>query len=82
MEKMVREPEDLKNSQISVLKKISRIKADNIHLSNKTLEEGLTDIFDKIDQNRSMVSALYDEFLAETGAFKKQHKLDQLPGLD
>jgi hypothetical protein len=82
MEKIGRELEDLKNSQTSVLKKISQIEADNINLNNKTLEDRLVDIFDKVDQNLSLVTALCDEFLVESEAFKKQHNLDQIPDVD
>lgn len=39
MDKILREFEDLRNSQTSILKKISKIEADNINLGVKLLEE-------------------------------------------
>lgn len=82
MEKIVRELEDLKNSQTSVLKKISQIEADNINLGNKTLEEKLPDLFEKADEKLSLLADLHETFIAEAEAFKQKHNLDQIPDLE
>lgn len=82
MEKIVRELEDLKNSQVSVLKKISQIEADNINLGNKTLENQLPALFEKADEKLSLLSALHETFIAEAEAFKQMHNLDQIPDLE
>ncbi len=44
IEKMIRELEDAKNSQASLLKKIAQIEADNINTSIDILDKGLGDI--------------------------------------
>jgi uncharacterized Rmd1/YagE family protein len=44
MDKMLRELDDLKNSQTSILKKLSQIEADNINLGVSMLEKKLPDI--------------------------------------
>ena len=82
MEKIVRELDDLQNSQTAVLKKISQIEADNINLNNKTLENSLSELFSSIDTSLESVSKLHDTFREETDKFKTDHKLDQLPDLE
>jgi mRNA-degrading endonuclease RelE of RelBE toxin-antitoxin system len=49
MDKVVRELEDLKNSQVSILKKLSQIEADNITLNVSLLEKKLPDLHEEID---------------------------------
>jgi hypothetical protein len=82
MEKMVRELEDLQNSQTAVLKKISQIEADNINLGNKTLEKSLGDIFAPISANLDAVSELHKVFSDETDEFRKVNKLEEVPDLE
>jgi len=82
MEKIVRELDDLQNSQTAILKKISQIEADNINLSNNTLENSLSELFSSIDSSLEAVSKLHENFREETDQFKTDHKLDQLPDLE
>jgi hypothetical protein len=44
MDKVLRELDDLKNSQTSILKKLSQIEADNINLGIDLLDKKLPDI--------------------------------------
>jgi hypothetical protein len=62
MDKILREFEDLKNSQTSVLKKISKIEADNINLGVGLLEEKLPAIWQGVDSNLELVTKLNEEF--------------------
>ncbi|PZX54050.1 hypothetical protein [Algoriphagus chordae] len=62
MDKILREFDDLKNSQTSVLKKISKIEADNINLGVSLLEKKLPDMWSNVDANLSLVTALEEEF--------------------
>ncbi len=62
IDKILREFEDLKNSQISVLKKISKIEADNINLGAGLLEKKLPEIWQGVDNNLNLVTALEEEF--------------------
>ncbi len=49
MYKLLRELDDLKNSQTSVLKKLAQIEADNINLGEKLLDEDLPGIHEEVD---------------------------------
>jgi hypothetical protein len=62
MDKILSEFEDLRKSQISVLKKISKIEADNINLGVGLLEKKLPEMWQNVDSNLNLVSALEEEF--------------------
>jgi hypothetical protein len=64
MDKILREIDDLKNSQLSVLKKISKIEADNINLGAGLLDKKLPEIWQNVDNNLSLVTSLEEEFQA------------------
>jgi ElaB/YqjD/DUF883 family membrane-anchored ribosome-binding protein len=78
MDKIVRELEDLSNSQTAVLKKIAQIEADNINLNNTTLEKSLSEIYTKVSENLELVSALVTTFSAETEKFMTDNKINEL----
>lgn len=78
MDKIVRELEDLSNSQTAVIKKIAQIEADNINLSNATLEKSLGDIYNKVSENLELVSSLVNIFSQETEKFKVDNKIEAL----
>ena len=82
MEKIVRELDDLQNSQTSVLKKISQVEADNINLGNAELEKKLARIFEDINANLELVKDLYSSFSQETEEFKNNNHLEEAPDLE
>lgn len=62
MDKIIRELDDLKNSQTSVLKKIAQIEADNINLSIGILSDGLPDLHEEVDHGVQKVTELQEQF--------------------
>lgn len=76
MDKILRELDDLKNSQTSVLKKITQIEAENINLGVQMLEQSLPDLHESIDKGIEDVSALLDKFQAHRDKFSKDNKLE------
>jgi uncharacterized coiled-coil DUF342 family protein len=62
MDKIVRELDDLKNSQTSLLKKIAQIEADNINLEVDILSDGLPDLHEEIDHGLQKVAELHEQF--------------------
>jgi hypothetical protein len=62
MDKIIRELDDLKNSQTSVLKKIAQIEADNINLEIGVLSDGLPDLHEEVDHGLQKVSELHEQF--------------------
>jgi mRNA-degrading endonuclease RelE of RelBE toxin-antitoxin system len=53
MDKVLRQLDDLKNSQTSLLKKLSQIEADNINLGASLLDKKLPDRFRHHNYNRT-----------------------------
>ncbi len=77
MDKMIRELEDITNSQTSLLKKITQLEAENINLGNSLLEKRLPDIHEKVDAALTEVIALQTEFGEVSDKFIKDNKLDE-----
>ncbi|HQW92072.1 MAG: hypothetical protein IPH68_09730 [Chitinophagaceae bacterium] len=77
MEKMLRELEDILNSQTSLLKKISQLEAENINLGNPVLEKRLPDIHGKVDEGIAEISVVMEEFTAFKNKFVTDNKLDE-----
>jgi hypothetical protein len=62
IDKVQRELEDLKNSQTSVLKKVSQIAAHNITLSVDILDNKLPDLEEQVSTTLTTTSELADAF--------------------
>lgn len=78
MDKILRELEDLTNSQTSVLKKIGQIEAENINLGDHFLEKKLPDIYEHADEALKEATALHTEYSEVRDKFVKDNKLDQV----
>ena len=75
MDKILRELDDLKNSQTSVLKKLSQIEVDNINLGVSLLEKKLPDLHEEVDSSVSIVSGLLEEFQEHRDKFYSDNNL-------
>ena len=78
MDKMLRELDDLKNSQISVLKKLTQIEADNINVGISLLEKKLPDLHEEVDGSVTIVTGLLEEFQEYRDKFFTDNKLGDL----
>jgi ElaB/YqjD/DUF883 family membrane-anchored ribosome-binding protein len=76
MDKIIRELEDLVNSQTSVLKKIGQIEAENINLGDKYLDEKLPDVFEEVDTALTQATAIHAEYIERRNQFVKDNNLD------
>jgi len=77
MDKIIRELDDLKNSQTAVLKKISQIEADNINLGSSLLNEGLPGIHEEIDDAVQKITALIEPFAEYRNKYAEEHPLTE-----
>ena len=75
MDKILRALDDLKNSQVSVLKKLAQIEADNINLGAAVLEKKLPDLHEEVDSSVTIVTALMEEFQEYRDKFFTDNKL-------
>lgn len=78
MDKMIRELDDITNSQTSLLKKITQLEAENINLGNSLLEKRLPDIHEKVDAALTEVTTLQTDFAEVRDKFIKDNKLDEV----
>ena len=78
MDKMLRELDDITNSQTSLLKKITQLEADNINLGNSLLEKRLPDIHEKIDEALVEATAINTEFAEVREKFVNDNKLNEV----
>jgi len=78
MDKMLRELEDVTNSQTSLLKKLSQLEAENINLGNTLLDKRLPDIHEKIDEALVEITAVNTEFAAVREKFVTDNKLSEV----
>ncbi|TDH27281.1 hypothetical protein EXU57_06735 [Segetibacter sp. 3557_3] len=78
MDKIVRELEDLKNSQTAVLKKVAQIEADNITLDVDLLNQRLPDLHEEVASSVEIVSELAEAFQAHREKFFVDNKLEAL----
>lgn len=78
MDKIIRELDDLTNSQTSVLKKLAQIEADNINLGVSLLEKKLPDIHGEVDTSVTLMTELSEEFKAHRDKFFTDNKLGDL----
>ncbi|HEV7779986.1 MAG TPA: hypothetical protein VGO58_01910 [Chitinophagaceae bacterium] len=74
MDKIIRELDDLKNSQTSVLKKISQIEADNINLGVDLLNDALPGIHEEVDDAVEKVSALLESFKEHRDKYEQENQ--------
>ncbi len=78
MDKMIREIEDIHNSQTSLLKKIAQIEAENINLGNSVLEKTLPDIHTKVDEGVTEITSLQEKFQEARDKFVKDNNLEEV----
>lgn len=66
MNKVVRELEDLQNSQTALITKIGQIEVDNMNgLNDKRLEDDLSDMHSKIAENVDAITEIFAYFEAK-----------------
>ena len=76
MDKILRELDDVKSSQTSVLKKISQIEAENINLGVQMLDQALPDVHESVDKGIEEIGSLQEKFQLLRNKFAKDNKLE------
>ncbi len=78
MDKILRELEDVRNSENSVLKKVAQLETENINLGDSFLGKKLPDIFQHLDEALSEIISLQTEYTVIREKFVKDNKLDEV----
>ncbi|PWS26472.1 hypothetical protein DHW03_16980 [Pedobacter yonginense] len=78
MEKIVRELEDVQNSQQALIQKIGKIEVDNIELGDSRLEKDLPDMHQRLADNLDTIVGILDYFADKTQNFGDKNNVDAL----
>jgi len=78
MEKIVRELEDLQNSQQALIQKIGKIEVDNIELGDGRLEKDLPDMHQRLADNLDTIVKVLEYFAGKTQNFGDKNNVDAL----
>lgn len=78
MEKILRELDDVVNSQTSLLKKVAQLEAENINLGNRLLEKQLPEIHSKADDALNLATDLVTEFTQAKDKYITDNKLEEV----
>ena len=78
MEKIVRELEDVRNSQQAVLEKIGKIEVDNIELGDKLIESKMPDIYQRTADNADSIREILESFQEKTEEYSEKNNIDKL----
>jgi hypothetical protein len=73
MDKIIRELDDLKNSQTALLKKIAHVEAENINLGSEILNDALPGVHEEIDGAILKVTELVEKFKEQRNEFERDH---------
>ncbi|MDE1191899.1 MAG: hypothetical protein PW786_07155 [Arachidicoccus sp.] len=79
MDKFLRELEDIKNSQVAVLKKIAQIEADNINAGVQILDKSLPDVHEYADKTVENITQIENDLQNFRDDFVKKNNLNAEP---
>lgn len=82
MEKIIRELEDVRNSQQAVLEKIGKIEVDNIELGDQLIESKIPDIYQRTADNSDAIREILDAFQQKTEEFGDKNNVEKLKEQD
>lgn len=78
MAKIMRELEDLRNSQQAVLEKIGKIEVDNIELGDKAIESTIPEIYSRTASNADAILALQETFQVKAEEYAEKNNISKL----
>ena len=78
MEKIVRQMQDLKNSQQAIIEKVGKLEVDNFDLNDKNLTKVLSDIHQRTADNFDSINELLNGFSDKTENFGEKNNVDKL----
>lgn len=78
MAKIVRELEDVRNSQQAVLEKIGKIEVDNIELGDKIIESKIPDVYQRTADNADAIREILESFQEKTDEYSDKNNISKL----
>jgi len=78
MEKIVRQLQDLKNSQQAIIEKVGKLEVDNFDLNDKGLATVLSDMHQRTADNYDSIDELLSRFSDKTENFGEKNNVEKL----
>ena len=79
MDKILREIEDLRNSEAAVVQKIAKLEIDNMTLSDKMLDTRLSDIYSEAINMVDHITEVQSEFDSKRNKFEQENNIAPKP---
>lgn len=78
MDKALRMLEDLKNSQVAMIEKASKLQMDAMEFNFSEMEKNMADLFTRYNESLDMINEDLDQFETKRNEFEKKHGLDKI----
>lgn len=78
MDKALRMLEDLKNSQVAMIEKASKLQMDAMEFNFSAMEKNMADLFTRYNESLDMINEDLDNFQLKRDQFEQKHGLDKL----
>lgn len=79
MDKVLRELEDLKNSQVALINKAAKLQVDNMDLNDQELDEKLGDVHNQLSGSLDLITEVQIHFEERRDKFESEHGLGETP---
>ena len=78
MDRALRMLEDLKNSQIAMIEKSSKLQLDAMEFNFSDMEKNMADLFTRYNESLDMINEDLEKFETKRNQFEQKHGLDKL----
>lgn len=78
MDKALRMLEDLKNSQVAMIEKASKLQMDAMEFNFSEMEKNMADLFTRYNASLDMINEDLDKFETKRNEFEQKHGLDKI----
>ncbi|WP_373496026.1 hypothetical protein [Aquiflexum sp.] len=77
MDRALRMMEDLKNSQVAMVEKSSKLQMDAMEFSFPEMEKNMGELFSRFNETLDIINAEIDRFEIKRNKFEEKHGLDK-----
>lgn len=78
MDRALRMLEDLKNSQVAMIEKASKLQMDAMEFNFSDMEKNMADLFTRYNESLDMINEDLEKFERKRNEFEQKHGLDKL----
>lgn len=78
MDRALRMLEDLKNSQVAMIEKASKLQMDAMEFNFSDMEKNMADLFTRYNESLDMINEDLEKFETKRNQFEQKHGLDKL----